>query len=124
MLNILSFTRRSDLTFCRSGRIYISARVVRILGLNSGDSINITCQDGEFLIFAVSALKNPAGANVAACRPSNKKGMHFYCNCAKLAKAMLRIANVKTDRVSFFVGYPTLLNGTKALPIITKNPIV
>ena len=41
MIKLLQRTRRPDITFCRNGRISITARVVRLLSLQPGDSINI-----------------------------------------------------------------------------------
>ena len=53
MENIIERTRRKDITFYKSGRIDITARVARILNLKQGDSINISKdENGEFLLFA------------------------------------------------------------------------
>ena len=41
MIKLLERTRRPDITFSRNGRISITARVVRLLSLQPGDSINV-----------------------------------------------------------------------------------
>ena len=121
MTNIIERTRRPDITFCRSGRINISARVARMLCLKKGDTINIANKNGEFLLFAIP---HRPGRHYAQCFPSKNGSLNFCVNSVALARAILNEARVSAFSASFFVGYPIDIEGSIYLPIITKNPII
>ena len=121
MTNLIARTRRPDITFCRSGRINIAARVARVLCLKKGDTINIANFNGEFLLFAI---QHPPGRHYAQCFPSKNGSLNFCANSVTLARAILNEARVSASSASFFVGHPIDIEGTLYLPIITKNPII
>ena len=77
MIKLLERTRRPDITFFRNGRISITARVVRLLSLQPGDSINVAFHLGECYLLAVRH-QNAIGRHVAQCHPT-KKGSKNYC---------------------------------------------
>lgn len=122
MIKLLQQTRRPDITFCRNGRIYITARVSRILSLAPGDSINIAYDNGEYLLFAV---RHPAGIgrHIARCFPSKKGGNNLSASSVKLCRIVLNHANVQSTRASFMAGEAFEKNGTTFLPIIIKCPL-
>ncbi|WP_301345924.1 MULTISPECIES: hypothetical protein [Muribaculaceae] len=121
MKNLLKHTRRPDITFYRNGRIRIAANVVRALSLRSGDSINIACANGEYLLFAIHHT-NAIGRHVARCYPSKNGGKNFCATSVSLCRSMLSAINVSADKVAFMVGETITINGSLHLPIITKSP--
>ena len=120
MQPLLENTRRHDITFHRNGRIRITARIVRILRLRPGDSINIALSDGEYLLFAV---RHNVGRHQARCHPSKRGGRNFCANSIRLCRLFFEALGIQSDRVSFMAGEPTERLGTTYLPIITSAPL-
>ena len=120
MIRLLENTRRHDITFNRNGQIRITARIVRLLGLSSGDAINIAANSGEYLLYAIH---DPFGRHQARCYPSNKRSHNFVANSAKLARALLDSCNITSDKAEFMIGEPITIQDKKYLPIITARPI-
>ena len=122
MIKLLQRTRRPDITFCRNGRISITARVVRLLSLQPGDSINIAFHLGGCYLLA-SRHENAIGRHIAQCYPT-KKGSRNYCaNSVMLARLMLDNCKISQQRASFMVGKEEMRNGEVYLPIIYKMPL-
>lgn len=122
MKKLLEQPRRPDITFCCNGRIFITARVSRILSISPGDSINIAHEDGEYLLFAVRH-SDCIGRLVAQCHPTKKHSRNLSANSVELCRAVLRHANVHTGRASFMAGEAFEKYGTLFLPIIIKCPL-
>lgn len=122
MIKLLEHTRRPDISFCRNGRILITARVARILSLRPGDTINVAFIDREYLLYAVHH-DNAIGRHVAQCYPTKKHSRNYCANSVELCRAMLSIAKVSTDRVSLMAGEPFTKDETVYLPIITQCPL-
>ena len=118
MTKLLTHTRRPDIIFYKSGRILITARVARLLTLNTGDVINIAVDGGEHLLFAG---KDMFGRHEARCHPSKKGGRTFVANSTRLCRAMLEICNANGDRASLMIGEPTVRGGVTYLPVITSH---
>lgn len=122
MIKLLERTRRPDITFCRNGRISITARVVRMLSLQPGDSINIAFHLGECYLLPVRHAGTP-GRHHAQCYPT-KKGSRNYCaNSVMLARLMLDNCGIKEQRASFMIGQAEKRDGETVLPIIFKHPL-
>lgn len=120
MLSLIKNTRKPDIKFYRDGRIFITARVSRILGLSPGDAINIALLDGEYLLFALSET---IGRHHARCHPT-KKGSHNFCaNSTRLARALLDSCGIADQKASFMIGVPIILDEKTYCPIITRKPI-
>lgn len=119
---LLKTIRRPDVTFCRNGRINITARVARSLQLTDGDAINIFSDGIEFLLFVQTKASSRIGRDYAVIHPSNKGSNHFVCNCIKLSTALLNAIGSKDEQVSFFTGEPIEIHGKTYIPIITSNP--
>lgn len=118
MQSVLGNTRKSDITFRKSGVIDLSASISKQLSLNKGDVIDILCDKNEFYLYV--KYRNPIGHHKSAVFPSNKKGKHYRVANVLLCDFILKICNV-TNKVSLCVG-PAIQHyhcGT-ALPIITK----
>lgn len=122
MTNLLERTRRPDITFYRNGRIRIAARVARILSIHPGDSINIACRDGEYLLFANRHETSP-GRFEAQCHPTNKGCLNFCASSVRLCRALLSALHLQVPKVAFMTGQPVELDGSLYLPIITRHPI-
>lgn len=123
MIRILEHTRRPDITFYRSGRILISARIVILLGLSSGDCVNIASDRGELLIFPVHLPDGCDGRYAARCKPTNKGSRTFFANSVKICSAMLQYAPPQASRIAFPCGQPLYVNDIVHIPIITKLPL-
>ncbi len=122
MIKLLERTRRPDITFCRNGRISITARVVRLLSLKPGDSINIAFHLGECYLMALRN-ENALGRHVAQCYPT-KKGSRNYCaNSVTLCRLMLDNCQIHAQRASFMVGKEEQWGSEVYLPIIYKMPL-
>lgn len=126
MLKVITSPRRPDITVYASGRINLTARVVALLRLHDGDSLNVAYDPPEILIFA-DQKASPQARFFAACHPSNprnaSKPAYYYTNSRPLATAILQHAALTdTPRAGFFTGYPVELEGTVYLPVITRNP--
>ncbi len=122
MIKLLQRTRRPDITFCRNGRIFLTARVVRLLSLRPGDSINIAFHLGECYLLA-ARHDGAVGRHAARCHPT-KKGSRNYCaNSVTLARLMLDRCGVNAERASFMAGKEERRNGELCLPVIFKMPL-
>lgn len=118
---IILRSRRPDITFSRSGKISLTSRIVKSLQLRPGDAINITLDNGEFLLYAIH---NPVGKLIAQCWPSQKGSRHFCANSVALSRAILDHAGVSSSKAAFYAGYPFSFEDSTFIPIITKNPII
>lgn len=95
MTSILGNTRKPDVSFYRNGRIDITARVVKALGIEKGDVIDVAMDGDEYLLYVAHKGKDVAGAHEARCYPSNVRNTHNYrCHSKRLCEAM--VAAVRT----------------------------
>lgn len=122
MKSILGNTRKADITFSRNGRINISARVSKSLGLTNGDIIDIIeDQDQEEFYLYVKYRSPVVGRHEGKVFRSNKSGHYFVASSITLCRYILSKCNVN-ERVSLSCGSPiTLSSFGIALPIITSN---
>lgn len=123
MIKLLEHTRRPDITFCRNGRILITARVARLLSLRPGDALNIVVSKGEYLLHAIH-IQNSIGRHEAQCFPT-KKGIsnNYSANSVRLCRALLNSVGVTADRASYMIGEAFERDGVMYVPIITLHPI-
>lgn len=120
MIKLLENTRKPDITFNRNGRILITARIVRMLSIAPGDTINIAVHNDEYLLYA---NHNTFGRHEACCYPT-KHGSHNFCaNSVKLARAILATCGITEDRAAFMIGEQITIQDTVYCPIITRNPL-
>ena len=120
MQPLLEHTRRHDITFCRNGIIRITARVARVLDISPGDSINIACYGGEYLLFAT---RHNVGRHEGQCRPTKKGSGNFCANSARLCRSLFESLGLSCEKASFMAGEKITLAGSTFLPIITSAPM-
>lgn len=128
MSPLLTNSRRPDVTFCPDGRIDITARIAKILQLQSGDVINIAAEYGEYLLYVSLRAGQCVGHHEATVSPTNHGKRHsnnfrawskFLCQSVSIAahgRAGVRTRLIAGSPVSL-AGYGT------ALPLITRNPL-
>ncbi|GEM_PF-957903 len=121
MKQLISTTRRPDITFCRDGRIHITAAVAAALQLQPGDSINVYADDGEFYVFAVPNAGH--GRFHARIYPTKQGCRNFRANSARLARRLLDACGISAHYAAFATGNPICLFGRTYIPIITKHPL-
>lgn len=121
MTQLITTTRRSDITFCRDGRIYITAAVAAALKLRPGDSINIFADNGEYYIFAVPNTDN--GRHHAKVYATKRGGRNFRAISVKLSRRLLDSCGITAQRAAFATGNAICLFGRTYIPIITKHPL-
>lgn len=106
MKSLIKQARRPDVKFFRDGRIYITARVARDIGLEDTDAIDVACDNGKYYLYV--ARKKAPGGYVARCH-SMKKGSRFMrCNSRDITDGILKAVGVK-DRAYLLAGNPELL---------------
>lgn len=120
MRNLLQHTRRPDITFNSNGRIFISSRVVQMLSINPGDTINIATMGMEYMLYA---RHKTTGRHIAQCYPTKKGSRNFCANSVILARAILTAVGCTADRAAFMVGESMKLDDTVYCPIITRMPL-
>lgn len=122
MINLLVNTRRPDVSFSRNGKIRLTARVVRILSMSPGDSINIAVSGGEYLLHSTPhGTDKPLRRFEAKCYPSKRRGGKHYCaNSVRLCRSLLASIGCIADKAAFIVGDAIEINGKVYLPIITR----
>lgn len=119
MQSILGNTRKADIVFRSSGRIDITARVARCLGLQHGDVVDIMLDRGEWYLY-VKYHSPVNGRHDGMAYRSNARGNHFRVWSKALCNAVLTECQVD-DKVKLCVGDPVdLYIYGKALPIIIK----
>lgn len=115
--------RKPDIIFRSNGQFDLSARVVRDLNINPGDSIDILSDDSEFYLYVAHRFSPTSGRFRGRVYPSKPKSrsQHFRGCSAPLSRAILTAAGA-SDSASFFCGPPIVLPfGATALPIIIKS---
>lgn len=119
MQSILINSRKADIIFRRSGRINISARVAKSLGLACGDVIDIMEDHGEYYLY----IKHHApvvGRHEGMVMRSNKSGNHFIAHSVTLSRYILSKCELYNTARLCCGEAINLPNYGTALPIITK----
>lgn len=127
MQSLLNNTRRPDITFYRNGRIDVSARIAKILGVHDGDVLNIAIQGSEYFLYVQHKADRIVGRHEAQCYPSNRLGRNnnnLRCHSKRLCNLITGLHNEATV-VRLPVGAPLYHQqlGT-ILPIITRYNII
>lgn len=126
MRNMLDNTRRHDITFNSDGRIEISARASKALGLHPGDVIDIAIDERsrECYLFVKHRAERLSGRHKAQVYVTNSR----IRNCNSLRAHSVEICRQVLDMRGFSdtqarlpVGDPVEITGMgKALPIIIR----
>lgn len=120
--SILGNTRRADISFYSSGKIDITSRITNALGIVDGDVIDIMMSKGEYYLYVSVHASDICGRHEAQCYPSKRGGRHFRAWCRRLCSVILSECS-ETTRVSLAAGEVVVMNGYKAITIITRNII-
>ncbi|MBR2747157.1 MAG: hypothetical protein IKD95_02210 [Bacteroidales bacterium] len=118
-----SRSRRPDIRFCSNGRIDISSRVVRALGIQEGDVLDILHDSDEYYLYVRLKAEETVGRHEARCvktNPSIKRPHYFRAYSRTLCGAVLQAAGV-TDRASLFAGDTVEVRQKKAIIIIPHS---
>lgn len=123
MTTTLENTRKPDITFHATGRIDITARVVKVLSLHPGDVIDIAHDGGEYYLYVKH--RSAIGRHKAQCYATykGKTCNNLRAHSKQLCLAVLNI-NGNDNEARLPVGEPithTTLGIT--LPIIIKRNI-
>lgn len=115
--------RRPNLRVHRDGRILLGTRVVRLLGLQPGDSLGIVRCDGEVLLHVTEAQSGDR--RCGSCYVSNRRACTMVANSVELARLVLGLSVPDSaEAAGFYVGQVILNGGRQYLPIITRNPVM
>lgn len=119
MQQIMTRTRRHDITFSHDGTITVGAYAANLLDLQHGDGLNVAVIDGECYLYA---HRPTLGQHYAVCFPTNRRGRNFRARSTRLARLFLNATGVTAGCASFAVGEPLELYGKVYLPLI-KRPL-
>lgn len=127
MTSLLGNTRKADVSFYRNGRIDITARVVKALGIEKGDVIDVVTDCDEYLLYVVHKGKDVSGAHEAQCYPSNIRRTHNYrCHSKRLCEAIMAAVRTplrrteETVRLAAGEAYESKWLGKVVIPLITR----
>lgn len=119
--SILGNTRRADISFYPSGKIDITSRIVKSLGIEAGDVIDIMIGNGEYYLYVAAHGSELCGRHEAQCYPSKRGTNHFRTYCRKLCSVILREAGIKNSHASFAAGDAMEIGSRTVIPIITRR---
>ncbi|MCQ2166391.1 MAG: hypothetical protein MJY49_03030 [Bacteroidales bacterium] len=118
-------TRRPDITFYRSGRIDITARIANIIGLRDGDVIDIGREDGEYYLYRLHKAGQTIGRHEAQCMSTHKGRLHPSRNLRAFSKRLtdcILSMTTKGDTARVWCGGTTKFdNGETAVIIIIPS---
>lgn len=116
--------RRCDIYFRENGRVDINATIVKSIGLQDGDAINLTMIENELYLY-VSFRHNPNARFSNAVHPSKERSHHFRCQSKTMTDYVNNLTGTRESW--FYTGKPKDLSsyGINAMgvPIIYKNNI-
>ena len=118
MTSVLGNTRRHDIAFHPNGRIDITARVAKAMGLEAGDVIDIVTGNGECYLRIKHRAANVVGRHEAQVYPTSRsvrKCHNLRCHSKRLTDAVLKMCGTK-DTARLNTGEATAFG----LPLITR----
>lgn len=128
MTSLLDDSRKPDITFHSSGRIDITARVVKLLEICQGDVIDVMTDGLEYMLYVRHRAANISGAHEAQCYPTNRgrRTRNFRCHSRRLCQTL--IAKVKPSASELRLTAGELVNRPDLtckvlVPLITRNPL-
>lgn len=123
MTDLLRSTRRADIAFYFSGRIDITARLARLLGLREGDVINACAEGGEVYIYLSKRADELVGRHEGQCRASNAGSHNFRAHSKRLCRKFYELsgASESAPQLRFYAGEPAKLGARRVVPIIYRH---
>lgn len=121
MKSILGNTRKPDITFYDNGRIDISSRVSKSLGLKQGDVIDVMDCGLEYYLYV--KLHGPTvGKHEAQCYPTKRGGHHFRAYSFRLCQEMIKASGASLHKIQLCAGESCAVNDIgDVVPIIYKH---
>ena len=121
-------TRRADVTFFQSGRIDITARVVKLLDLQPGDVIDIAVSGGEYLLYVRTKAAQVIGNHSGQVRTTKKYScsrysLNFRAYNKQLCHNLREVCPGTGYPLHLPCGNPRQQDGRIVLPLITLNPL-
>lgn len=121
MNSILPNSRRPDLTINSSGRIDITSRVARMVGLHPGDVIDIASSGPEYYLYVRHPAADIVGRHEGQCFPTSRGGHGSYRTWSvRLAKALRAACGSESTVLRFPCGPAETINDKIYIPIIIR----
>lgn len=116
-------TRKMDVSVYPTGKIELSAHVVRQLDCSEGDTIGLV-KEGPERYLCVLRKHGVGRGSTRACMVN--PGNHFMRIWSKaLARALYLELSIEPEaKVSLYCGEPIDTAHGRAIPLITKNPMI
>lgn len=119
--SLLGNTRRPDVSFFRDGRIDITSRVARSLGIADGDVVDVIKYGQELYLYIRLRGTDVVGKHTAQCHLSKPNTGYSYYRAfsVKLCRSILSLmGNVTVARLA--AGDRMELDGVAVVPLITR----
>lgn len=111
--------RRADISFRQNGRIDISARVAKSVGIKKGDVINIKKINGEFYLYVAVPSDQCCGNYSARCTQPNAASKNLRVWCSEICKSILSLFPENTAIARIPAGEVKNIDGTNHIALIT-----
>jgi hypothetical protein len=123
MTSLLNNSRKPDISFNRTGRIDVSARIAHQLNLNAGDVIDIATHEREYYLHVKYSADSVVGRHEGTCYPTTRHGGSFRASSVRLCKAMIDASGINPDaqQLRLPCGAPETINDKIYIPIIIHN---
>lgn len=93
-------TRRPDITFYGGGRIDITSDIVRALGIQPGDVIDIARGKSDYYLYVRHRRADGLlGRHEAQCYPSKSGSLNFRAYSKRICSAVLSVAGGSVARI-------------------------
>lgn len=110
---------RIGIRISANGVISIPAHAATMIGLQSGDAIDIIFTGPEVYL---TAVKNPSHDQKGIARPAKGKTRYYRVYWKELAIELLNRSNTPNkDTAAFRVGQKTTFNSKEVIPIIIRR---
>lgn len=125
MNSILRTTRKPDVTFYKSGRIDITARVAMLLRLAEGDIIDVATEKGEYFLYVKHRASEIVGKHEASVHPTNHgktRANNYRAYSKTLTSAIYNVSRCEDENARIAAGDCVQIEGIgAALPLITRR---
>ncbi|MDD3037138.1 hypothetical protein [Bacteroides sp.] len=110
---------KPDIKFMPNGDIHLTSRVVSLLDIKAGDSIQISYDNDEVYIYV--HMRQAINDNIAGiARRTSKTTGYLRVRWTSLCRKIISMDG-RANFAAYRVGEPYEINGLKVLPIITRK---
>mgnify|MGYP001023253787 CR=1 FL=1 len=120
MKSLLGNSRRPDVTFYKSGRIDITARVAHKLCLSEGDVIDVASDGMEYYLYVRTKGIYTEGKHEAQCWPTKKGSHNFRAHSVRLCHNVMCLSGAE-EVARLPIGDFELRNGYPSVILIVRN---